>query len=129
MPASRHNTAPIRLACMPRGAHRRLARVAATIGAAVVLAATPAVADDGLRIEGDTTYDVVPAQGRTAVSSTITVTNETTDRVVGGVVRRSFFDGLTVGVAAGARNFAASSSGRSEEHTSGLQSPCKLVWR
>jgi hypothetical protein len=96
---------------MLRRANRRLARLAALVLAMVVLAATPAFAEDGLRIEGDTTYDIVPAQGRTTVSSTITVTNETTDRVVGGVLRRSFFNGLTVGASAGARNFIATSSG------------------
>ena len=96
---------------MLRRANRRLARLAALVLAVVVLAAAPAVAEDGLRIEGDTIYDIVPAQERTTVSSTITVTNETTDRVVGGVLRRSFFNGLTVGVSAGARNFVATSSG------------------
>ena len=96
---------------MLRHASRRVARLASTIIAVVVVAAAPAVADDGLRIEGDTTYDVVPSEGRTTVSSTITVTNETTDRFVGNALRRSFFNGLTVGVPAGGRNFVATSSG------------------
>jgi len=96
---------------MLRRANRRLARLGATVLAAVLLTAGPAFAEDGLRIEGDTTYDVVPAQGRTTVVSTITVTNQTTDRVVGGVLRRSFFNGLTVGTSAGARNIIATSAG------------------
>ena len=90
-----------------------MARLASAIVAVVLVIAAPAAADDGLRIEGDTTYDVVPPEGRTAVSSTITVTNETTDRLVGNVRQRAFFNGLTIGVAAGARNLVATSSGAS----------------
>ncbi len=98
---------------MLRRANRRVACLAALIVTVVLMATVPASADDGLRIEGDTTYDIVPAQGRTTVSSTITVTNELTDRVVGGALRRSFFNGLTVGASAGARNFSATSAGAS----------------
>ena len=102
---------PRRLGRMLRPANRRVVRVAASIAAFVLLSSAPAAADDGLRIEGDTTYDVAPAQGRTLVSSTIVVTNETTDHLVGNVLRRQYFDGLTVGVPAAARNFNATSSG------------------
>jgi hypothetical protein len=98
---------------MLRRANRRLARLGALVLTVVVLAAGPAFAEDGLRIEGTTIYDVVPAEGRTTVSGTITVTNQTTDRVVGGVLRRSFFNGLTVGTSAGARNITATSAGAS----------------
>ena len=96
---------------MLRHAGRRVARFAAALAATILLPASPAVADNGLRIEGDTTYDVVPSEGRTTVSSTVTVTNETTDRVVSGSLRRLFFNGVSVGVVAGARNFTAISSG------------------
>lgn len=103
---------------MLRHARRGVARLVTAIVAFLILAAAPAAADNGLRIEGDTTYDVVPAEGHTVVSSTITVTNETTDRVVGNVLRRQFFNGLTVGAAAGARNFVATSAGANLSVTS-----------
>jgi hypothetical protein len=96
---------------MPRHPKRRVARCAVSIIAVVLFAAAPAFADDGLQVEGDTTYDMAPAQGRTTVSSTIVVTNVTTDHVVGAVLRREYFNGFSVAVPVGARNISATSSG------------------
>ena len=99
------------LAFMRRHPSRGVARFAASVVTALLLVTAPAAADNGLRIEGDTTYDVVPSQGRTIASSTITVTNETTDQVVGAVLRRTFFNSLAVAVPVGARSISASSAG------------------
>jgi hypothetical protein len=96
---------------MLRRSARRFARSVVSALAAVVVFAAPVAADDGLRIEGDTTYDVVPEQSRTFASSTIVVTNETTDQFVGGTLRQWYFNGLTVGVPAGAANLVATSGG------------------
>ena len=96
---------------MPRHANRRVARFGASIFAVVLLATAPAFADNGLAIQGDTTYDMAPAQGRTTVSSIIVLTNQTTDHFVGAVLQRAYFNGLSLPVPTGARNITATSSG------------------
>jgi hypothetical protein len=72
---------------------------------------SPAVAlEDGLRLEGATTYSVDIGAGVVHASVEATATNESPDEVVNGGTRRYFFAEVFVPVLAEATNFAATAA-------------------
>jgi hypothetical protein len=102
---------------------RRVARsltpaVAALAIGLTVAAAAPgearlaAQATEGLATSSTTTYTIDPVAGVVRVSAVIEVRNTIPDRIEGNVVRRAYFDGITLPVPAGALNPVATSTGQ-----------------
>lgn len=77
-----------------------LAATAAAVISLVIVPATPAAADNGLRVEASSSYEARPGEGVVKVAVAINLTNTTVDQPQGNIIRRQFFSGISVPVAA-----------------------------
>jgi hypothetical protein len=93
---------------MGRMRHKFLAALLAVLTGFVAMPAA-ALATDGARVTGESSYDARPGDGVVHVRVDVSITNTTVDQVVGNQIRRLYFVRYGVPVASKATKLTASS--------------------